>query len=232
MARRSPPPSQVRAKDEQIAMLRQSLSVLEDELAARESSVGSSHEKLAVLRRECEAKDEQLIVLSEKLQAAHLEIKIGGSQLGRKNDELAQELIATKSALSHAQRRLEEGTLAGIAPTAPATSAAAGSKPVWRKKGAAAPSATNGRLSGEVATGGSSSGKSGPAAEDKGALGGDQNARFFHNTCLLIKVLVSGSHQVDNTPIDDLYEEVLAQKLSVEAWPQYIYERLVQGPTS
>ena len=48
----------------------------------------------------------------------------------------------------------------------------------------------NGRLSGEVATGGSSSGKSGPAAEDKGALGGDQNARFFHNTCLLIKVLV------------------------------------------
>ena len=36
---------------------------------------------------------------------------------------------------------------------------------------------------------------------------------------MLASVSVSGSHDVDNTPVDDLYEEVLAKKLSIEAMP-------------
>ena len=199
----------VRAKDEQIAMLRQSLSVLEDELAARESSVGSSHEKLAAAPR-----------VRGKGRAAHRPLREAAgraprdqdrrSQLGSKNDELAQGPSRPR-ARSHAQRRLEEGTLAGIAPTAPATSAAA-ARPVWRKSGSAG--ATNGRLSGEVATGGGSSGKAGQPPRTRHARR-RQNAllrRACSSRCSF------GMAQV-NTPMHDLRGGA-PQKLSVEAWPR------------
>jgi len=176
---------ELRAKDEQVALLRQSIAVLEEEMLAKEGRAGATDEKHALLQRECAARDEQIMVLAEKLQAAQLEIKIGGSQLGRKNEELAMELQTTKAALMQAQR------LAGIDPVAEALTSTKGLVP------------------------------------DGVSLDSQVKGRFFHNTCLLVKVLLAAQTKVklNNLPIEELYRDVIAKALPVDAWPQYVYER-------
>ena len=176
---------ELRAKDEQVALLRQSISVMEEEMLAKEGRAGATDEKHALLQRECAARDEQIMVLAEKLQAAQLEIKIGGSQLGRKNEELAMELQTTKAALMQAQR------LAGIDPVAEALTSTKGLVP------------------------------------DGVSLDSQVKGRFFHNTCLLVKVLLAAQTKLklNNLPIEELYRDVIAKALPVDAWPQYVYER-------
>ena len=49
---------------------------------------------------------------------------------------------------------------------------------------------------------------------------------FFHNTCLLVKLLLSQSQTVSNVPIDDLYEEVRRKALPMDDWPMFIYSRV------
>ena len=154
-------------------------------MLAKEGRAGATDEKHALLQRECAARDEQIMVLAEKLQAAHLEIKIGGSQLGRKNEELAMELQTTKAALMQAQR------LAGIDPVAEALTSTKGLVP------------------------------------DGVSLDSQVKGRFFHNTCLLVKVLLAAQTKLklNNLPIEELYRDVIAKALPVDAWPQYVYER-------
>ncbi len=173
---------EVRIKDEQVALLRQSISVMEEEMLAKEGRAGATEEKHALLQRECAARDEQIMLLSEKLQAAQLDIKIGGSQLGRKNEELLLELQTAKAALQQAQHRV------GIEPLA------------------------------EIRT------TSAPVGSSHDP---QVNVRFFHNTCLLVKVLLAAQTKVklNNIPIDELYRDVVAQALPVDAWPQFVYER-------
>merc|ERR1740138_622477 len=96
---------EVRTKDEQITLLRQSVGFMEEQLAAKENNTVAVAERLALLQRERDQRDDQILVLSEKLQAAQLEVKVGGSQLGRKNDQLQQELATTQEALIGAQRK-------------------------------------------------------------------------------------------------------------------------------
>ena len=48
-----------------------------------------------------------------------------------------------------------------------------------------------------------------------GAGGGKDQARvvekrFFHNTCLLVKLMLSDSQEIDNVPINELYDEARA----------------------
>ena len=48
-----------------------------------------------------------------------------------------------------------------------------------------------------------------------GAGGGKENARvvekrFFLNTCLLVKLMLSDSQEIDNVPINELYDEARA----------------------
>jgi len=170
---------EVRVKDEQVALLRQSLSVMEEEMLAKEGRAGATEEKHGRLQRECAARDEQIMVLSERLQAAQLEIKIGGSHLGRRNEELTQELQAAQAALAAAQRH-------GRDPAA----AAALTTPTFSRDAAA-------------------------------------EERFFHNTCLLVKVLLSAQTKVklNNIPIDELHRDVVAKALPCDAWPQFVYEK-------
>jgi len=59
--------------------------------------------------------------------------------------------------------------------------------------------------------------------------GGGHDARFFHNTCLLVKVLLAAHGPVSNIPIDGLYEEVVKQKIPIDGWPQFVYERFSGG---
>ena len=69
---------------------------------------------------------DDMILLNEKLQAAQLEIKVGGSQLGRRNDALRQELATCQRNLADAQRQLEAQMLvAARQSVAKLTSAAA-----------------------------------------------------------------------------------------------------------
>ena len=114
----------LRVKEEQLALLKQSINVMEEEMLAKDSSADATKEKLALLQKECATRDDEILVLSEQLQAAHLEIKVGGSALGRKNEELEQQLAGTpgcacastaaaRAAPSDAARdvvELEEGT--------------------------------------------------------------------------------------------------------------------------
>ena len=146
-----------------------------------------------MLQAEVGRRDDELSVLTEKLQAAHLELKVGGSALGRKNEELLAELAATKAALAQAQKQLETQLLA------------------------AAQQAVKG--------GGKALGADALAGKAAVAASGPDTLGFFHNTCLLVKVLMSRGQAVANLPIDDLYETVLAQKLPIEEWPSFIYQR-------
>jgi len=54
---------------------------------------------------------------------------------------------------------------------------------------------------------------------------------FFHNTCLLVKLLLSQSQTVSNVPIDDLYEEVRRKALPMDDWPMFIYSRVSAEPS-
>ena len=104
---------EMRVKDEQLALLKQSLGVLEEEVAAKEGASSAANEKHKLgAQSECIARDEQILVRAERLQAAQLEIKVGGSQLGRKNEELRQELHTCQTALADAQKKLEVHLLA------------------------------------------------------------------------------------------------------------------------
>jgi len=207
-------------KEEQLALLRKSIGMMEEEMAARDSSAGAMSEKTALLQRECAKRDDEVMALSERLQAAQLEIKVGGSAFGRKNEELASELHATKSALIHAQQRLAQleaettttklqQALGGFGLGGNGLLAAESAQPL---KGSVPAKAAKART---LADG---------ASEMEG-VGGWRAARFFHNTCLLVKVLLAAHGPVSNTPIDTLYEEVVAQKVPIEAWPQFVYER-------
>ena len=49
--------------------------------------------------------------------------------------------------------------------------------------------------------------------------------QFFHNTCLLVKLLLSHSSAVPNLPIDDLYDEVVQKRVAMDEWPMYVYNR-------
>lgn len=98
---------ELRVKDEQLALLRQSIGVMEEEVAAKEGHASAAAEQLALLQRECAQRDDKILMLTEKVQAAQLEIKVGGSNLGRKNEELRQELAASQQALAAAQKQLE-----------------------------------------------------------------------------------------------------------------------------
>ena len=46
-----------------------------------------------------------------------------------------------------------------------------------------------------------------------------------HRTALLIKALASKSQPVINLPIDELFEDALGQKVPIEEWPTFIYQR-------
>jgi len=176
-------------KDEQVALLRQSISVMEEELLAKDGRVSATAEKHALLQRECAARDEQIMVLSEKLQAAQLEAKVVGSQLGRKNEHLALELESAKVTLAQAQQR---GNLE------------------------AAPHATTGATPNQAL-----------GVIDGGRQSVDATVRWFHNTCLLVKVLLAAQSnaKLNNIPIDDLYRDVVAKAVPVDSWPNYIYEQ-------
>jgi len=76
-------------------------------VAAKEGHASAAAEQLALLQRECAQRDDKILMLTEKVQAAQLEIKVGGSNLGRKNEELRQELAASQQALAAAQKQLE-----------------------------------------------------------------------------------------------------------------------------
>ena len=70
----------------------------------------------------------------------------------------------------------------------------------------------------------------GKAAVLPAAVGGPDTLGFFHNTCLLVKVLMAnrsggGGASALNLPIDTLYETVLRQKTPIEEWPQFIYQK-------
>ena len=65
----------------------------------------------ALLERELAAKDDELMVLSEQLQTSQMEIKVGGSQLGRRNEGLQLELGRLKKGLAEAEARAEAMTL-------------------------------------------------------------------------------------------------------------------------
>ena len=205
-------------KEEQLALLRKSIGMMEEEMAARDSSAGAISEKTALLQRECAERDDEVMALSESLQAAQLEIKVSGSAFGRQNEVLASELHATKSALIHAQQQLAQ--LEAQATTTKLQQALGGfgldgsrllaAKPAQPSKGSVPAKAAKALADG--------------ASEMEG-VGGWRAARFFHNTCLLVKVLLAAHGPVSNTPIDTLYEEVVAQKVPIEAWPQFVYER-------
>ena len=49
--------------------------------------------------------------------------------------------------------------------------------------------------------------------------------QFFHNTCLLVKLLLSHSSAVPNLPIDELYDEVLHKRVAMDEWPMFAYNR-------
>jgi hypothetical protein len=49
--------------------------------------------------------------------------------------------------------------------------------------------------------------------------------QFFHNTCLLVKLLLSASSAVPNLPIDELYDEAVAQRVAMDEWPMFVYNR-------
>ena len=168
---------EARVKEEQVTLLRQSVQVLERELTAKEQRADALRQKLSVIEREVGAKDDELLVLSEQLQALQLELKVGGSQLGEKNESLAREAKQLRTSLADAEGQL---------------------RAMGREKQTAQREAELLRLGG----GG-------------GAGGGKENARvvekrFFHNTCLLVKLMLSDSQEIDNVPINELYDEARA----------------------
>ena len=176
----------LRVKEEQLALLKQSINVMEEEMLAKDSSADATKEKLALLQKECATRDDEILVLSEQLQAAHLEIKVGGSALGRKNEELEQQLAGTQDALAQAQRQLEQHLL----------SAARDASSNLRK------------------------------AREAPIVGGPDTLGFFHNTAILVKGLLARNQTVGNVPIDELYEHVVNNKVPIEEWPHFIYERV------
>lgn len=184
----------LRVRDEQISLLQQSISLLEEEAAAKAGKAGAVDSKIKLLHKEVSARDDEILVLSEKLQAAHLEIKVGGSSLGRKNEELTQQLAASQSALALSQKQLEQKLLM------------------------AAREAVQPRPKLE------------PLVEKSAVDGGADTMGFFHNTCLLIKVLLSKHQKVGNLPIDELYDHVCTHAVPIEEWPQFIYRRYTHEP--
>ena len=198
---------EMRVKDEQLALLKQSLGVLEEEVAAKEGASSAANEKHKLLQSECIARDEQILVLSERLQAAQLEIKVGGSQLGRKNEELRQELHTCQTALADAQKKLEVHLLAK------ARSVVSGGGGTGNREN----QGSNNAMIGVV-------GKSG-----KLVTGGPDTLGFFHNTALLVKALLSKTQSVSNLPIDELYEHVVSHEVPIEEWPQWILQRYGHG---
>ena len=186
----------LRVKEEQLGLLKQSIGLLEEENHAREAKSAAGEAKLRLLEKEVASRDDEILVLSEKLQAAHLEIKVGGSSLGRRNEELAQQLAASQSALALAQKQLEQKLLIAareaVQPRAPLANA--------------------------------------PASAAR-ANGGPDTLGFFHNTCLLIKVLLAERKGVaSNLAIDELYEHVVKHAVPIEEWPQFIYRRYTREP--
>ena len=181
----------LRVKDEQLGLLKQSISLMEEEVVAKESTSSAHSAKVKLLEKELAARDDEILMLSEKLQAAHLEIKVGGSSLGRKNEELSQQLAASQSSLALAQKQLEQKLLSAARETVQ-------------------PSAEGWRC---------------PRSR-----GGPDAMGFFHNTCLLIKVLLSRQGVVGNIAIDELYEHVVKHRVPIEEWPQFIYRRYTHEP--
>lgn len=175
---------------------------------AKEGSAEAAEQQLALLRKECAARDDQIVALSEKWQAAQLEVKLSGSSLGRKNEDLTRELEASKASLASTQRQLEQSLLAVARHT------------VGAKDGGGA--------------GGGMGGKRTALSADAAlppVHGGPDTLGFFHNTCLLVKVLVARQQPVRNIPIDELYEDVRKRELPIEEWPQFIYQRYHAQPS-
>lgn len=188
---------ELKVKSEQLALMRQSVQVLEQENLAKEQRAEVLRERQALLERELSAKDDELMVLSEQLQTSQMEIKVGGSQLGRRNEGLQLELGRLKKGLAEAEARAEAMTRENARLQRQAESAALGQE------------------SGAAPSGGASV-----------ASNATTSRTFFHNTCLLVKLLLSQSQTVSNVPIDELYEEVVRKAMPMDDWPMYIYQRV------
>ena len=200
---------ELRVKGEQLALMRQSTQVLEQENLAKEQQAEVLRERQALLERELAAKDDELMVLSEQLQTSQMEIKVGGSQLGRRNEGLQLELGRLKKSLAEAEARADALQRRERSPR-PATPPSESAR-LQRQAEAAA-------LGQPAPTGGA------PAALVPASR------TFFHNTCLLVKLLLSQSQTVSNVPIDDLYEEVRRKALPMDDWPMFIYSRVSAEP--
>jgi len=98
---------ELKVKGEQLALLRQGVQVLEQENQAKEQRAEVLRERQALLERELFAKDDELMVLSEQLQTSQMEIKVGGSQLGRRNEGLQLEMGRLKKSLVEAEARAD-----------------------------------------------------------------------------------------------------------------------------
>lgn len=188
---------ELKVKGEQLALMRQSTQVLEQENLAKEQRAEVLRERQALLERELSAKDDELMVLSEQLQTSQMEIKVGGSQLGRRNEGLHLELDRLKKSLAEAEGRADELQREGARLQRQAEAVALGL----------------------------------PAPTDGTAAAPVPNRTFFHNTCLLVKLLLSQSQTVSNVPIDDLYEEVRRKALPMDDWPMFIYSRVSAEPS-
>lgn len=183
---------EIKVKNEQISHLKESVVVLEDEITTKEERVALLRDRHRLMESEMGAKDDEFHVLMEQLQTAQMEIKVGGGQLGRKNERLQSEKTLLEDAFKKSKSQLEEVLV---------------EFEVQKKE-----------LDELRKT-----------VEDSSGAGQSKMGRqFFHNTCLLVKLLLAEKYSVQNVFVQDLYEEVLRKKVPMEEWPMYVYTRVMK----
>lgn len=131
-------------------------------------------------------------MLMEQLQTAQMEIKVGGGQLGRKNEKLTEEVSMLQESLKKNKQQLDNLVM----------ESAVDKKELeeLRKK----------------------------VGDSEGAGHSTMGRQFFHNTCLLVKLLLADKYKVQNVFVQDLYDEVIRKKVPMEEWPMYVYTRVMR----
>ena len=202
----------------QVEALAESANAAREELRVKGEQLALMRQSTQVLEQENLAKEQQAEVLRERQALLERELAAKDDELMLLSEQLQTSQMEIKVGGSQLGRRneglqLELGRLKKSLAEAEARADA-----LQRESARLQRQAEAAALGQPAPTGGA------PAALVPASR------TFFHNTCLLVKLLLSQSQTVSNVPIDDLYEEVRRKALPMDDWPMFIYSRVSAEP--